>query len=73
MKRPDVYAYVYAYLSAYLCSLYAYLCTTKSLLGRQDSDHHEDECVMMRRRLLELEQELKEITGEDVAEAERSS
>jgi len=33
----------------------------------EDSDHHEDECVMMRRHLLELEEELREISGEPVA------
>lgn len=32
----------------------------------EDSDHHEDECVMMRRRLLELEEELREISGDAV-------
>ena len=59
-------------------------CCRPSDLKLQDSDHHEDECVMMRRhlaeksfrlpsgnvsncrRLLELEEELREISGDAV-------
>ncbi|CAE7263233.1 PRKG2, partial [Symbiodinium pilosum] len=32
----------------------------------EDSDHH-DECAMMRRRLLEMEEEIRELTGEQGA------
>lgn len=79
-----LYVYCVYIFQAVSLSSFLHCCRLCSDLKLQDSDHHEDECVMMRRhlaeksfrlpsgnvsncrRLLELEEELREISGDAV-------